>query len=141
MLRPTIFTDEELNNIELEESSESSSKTYSINFETGEIETGFIDRADSIRQFIVKSLKTIRDKYLIYSSEVGSEISYLTNELYSLDYLELEVPRLVEETLLVDDRILNVDNFVITKDFDVLNISFNVQTNVEEEIISMEVRI
>lgn len=141
MLRPTIFTDEELNSIEIVEAVDLPSKTYILNFETGEVETGFIDRADSIRQFIVKSLKTIRDKYLIYSSDVGSEITYLTNELYSLDYLELEVPRLVEETLLVDDRILSVDNFVITKDFDVLNIAFDVYTTVEEESISMEVRI
>jgi len=141
VLVPFFFEEDQLENaISLEETEDLSfkNKTYKIDFETGEIVSNFIDETEATLQFIIKTIKTQRDKYLIYSSDVGSELSYLFNESYSQEYLELEVPRLIEEALLIDDRILDINDFVILKVFDELHISFSVLTDTQEEI-SVEV--
>lgn len=128
MLTPLIFNNEELNNannlITTEESAPS--KTYKIDFEKGEIYPVFIDGTEAIKQAVKKAIKTIRDKYLIYSSDYGCEIYYLKGKSYSKEYLQIEVPRLIKEALMVDDRIEATENFIVDVIDDELHVSFEV---------------
>lgn len=141
MLTPLILTDEELlesTDVFLPEILPT--KTYKIDFETGEIYAELIDNEEAIKQFIVKAIKTIRDKYLIYTTNIGSEIHYLMGKTYSQEYLELEVPRLVNEALMVDDRINKAYQFKISRTDDELYINFKVETNTGD-VIEMEVTV
>lgn len=136
MLTPLIFNNEELNNadnlITTEESAPS--KTYKIDFEKGEIYPVFIDGTEAIKQAVVKAIKTIRDKYLIYSSDYGCEIQYLMGESYSDEYLQIEVPRLIREALMIDDRINSVENFIVNRMGDELHVEFEVVTDFGDPI-------
>lgn len=131
MLRPTIFTDEEL--IQLDSSlstttTSTPSKTYKIDFVTGEIYAEFVDLTESLAQSVIKTIKTERDRYVVYSSNYGSELNNILGSGYSIEYLQLEIPRLIQESLMIDDRVLGTDNFNIEKVGDVLNISFDVES-------------
>ncbi|MNP84449.1 hypothetical protein D3C76_1837600 [compost metagenome] len=55
--------------------------------------------------------------------------------------LASEIPRMVEETLIYDDRIDEVTDIVLTREGDTLFISFRVVTATGEEIITEEVAI
>lgn len=44
-------------------------------------------------------------------------------------YKKMEIPRLIEEALLYDDRILAVTNFEIEKKDDAFTVSFTVETD------------
>lgn len=141
MLTPLILIDEEFNILEdTSEDSLSPSKTYKFDIETGEIFAEFIDDGEALLQFIVKAIKTFRDKYLVYSEDYGSEIDYLLGQAYSDEYLELEVPRLIDEALLIDDRIESTENFVVSRLGDELDISFNVISTLGNYLV-VEVRI
>lgn len=86
------------------------SKTYKLNLDTGRIE-GKVDGLEAVNQFIRKALITPRFKCLIYDSQYGSEIRELTVIDATPEYIESEMPRLVEDALLYDSRILKVYDF------------------------------
>lgn len=136
MLTPLIITNEELDAIaETVVSDETMpSKTYKIDFETGEIYAEFIDKLDAVKQAVIKTIKTTRDRYLIYSSDYGCEIQYLIGEFYSDEYLQIEVPRLIREALMIDDRINSVENFVVNRIGDELYVKFEVVTDFGDSI-------
>lgn len=77
---------------------------------------GQISRMDSglaaMRQAVEIVLKNERFQWQIYTSNFGSELRDLIGEEY--DYIISELPRRVEEALLVDSRILSVENFVFS---------------------------
>lgn len=107
-------------------------KTYAINWDTNRI-VGYVNEQSALRQFIKKSLITPRYKCLIYDSDYGSEIeanilqSYITRE-----YLETELPFLVKDAIIHDERILDVYDFKFDYDSvsskDEIIISFSVDT-------------
>lgn len=128
MLTPLIFNSEELNNADNLITTERTapSKTYKIDFEKGEIYPVFIDGTEALKQAVIKAVKTMRDKYLIYSSDYGCEIYYLKGKSYSKEYLQIEVPRLIREALIIDDRIEAIENFIVNVIGDELHVSFEV---------------
>jgi len=135
MLVPLIITNEDFQEYDQNENdSVLPSKTYKIDFDKNEIYSVFIDDEEAIKQFILKSIKTIRDQYLIYSSDFGSEISYLMKEVYSQEYLEMEVPRLIDDAILIDDRIERTENYKILRTSDELHIAFTAVTNDSLEV-------
>lgn len=132
---PILISDEEL--AELEDTGgiiEQPSKTYRIDFETGEIYAEFINFEDAIRQAVVKSILTMRSRYLIYSDDYGCEIQYLMGKGYSLDYLQIEVPRLIKEALMVDERVYDAIDFVIEKQDEILAVTFTVITSLQSDV-------
>lgn len=129
---PLIIVDENFNN---EVNTVLPSKTYYMDFDTGEIHARYINEEDAIKQAAIKAIKTIRDNYLIYSTDYGSELFYLIGKSYSLEYLKIEVPRLIREALSVDDRIEECTNFVIKKIGDILEVSFDIVTDNELTIV------
>ncbi|MGE7271345.1 DUF2634 domain-containing protein [Brevibacillus panacihumi] len=105
------------------------SRTYALNFDTGEV-GGMIDGEAAIRQAIRKAIMTARFRYLIYGYEhlYGCGLEDLIGQDLPIELLNAEIPRLISEALLVDDRITDVYNFTITREGDGLYVSFFVDT-------------
>lgn len=105
------------------------SRTYALNFDTGEV-GGMVDGEAAIRQAIRKAIVTARFRYLIYGHEhlYGCELEDLIGQDLPIELLNAEIPRLIQEALLVDDRITDVYNFTITREGDGLYVSFFVDT-------------
>ena len=116
------------------------SKTWAIDFENGTL-GGFIDGDEAIKQYALKALMTERSKYSIYTDDYGTELLDLIGEDVTADLLESEIPRMVEETLIYDDRIDSVSDIILTRDGDKLYISFQLVTVTGEEITTEEVEI
>jgi phage baseplate assembly protein W len=114
------------------------SKTYSFDFDTGEV-GGIIDGIDAIRQFVRKALATPRFRHLIYNSEYGSELETLIGSDVTAQLLQAEIPRIIREALIYDDRVKDVTDVTITRDRDRLYISFTVSTI--EGVITEEVTV
>jgi len=114
------------------------SKTYAIDFVTGDI-GGELDGIDAIKQYIVKAIKTARFRFSIYDTDYGSEIDDLIGQDVSIALLETEIPRVIEEAILYDDRVISVYDFELTREGDRLYVSFYVET--AESTIPMEVTI
>ncbi|MFD2704624.1 DUF2634 domain-containing protein [Salibacterium lacus] len=103
------------------------SKTWRLDFETGEIGR-YIDGERAIRQYVRKTLMTERFRYAIYSAAYGSELETLIGANVTDNLKNEEIPRLVREALVVDDRIADVTNFEVTRDKDAVFVSFDVIT-------------
>lgn len=114
------------------------SKTYAINFTTGDI-GGEVDGLEAIKQYVVKAIKTARFRFPIYDTDYGSEIDDLIGQDVSIALLETEIPRVIEEAILYDDRVISVYDFELTREGDRLYVSFYVET--AESTIPMEVTI
>ena len=102
---------------------------------------GFVDGQEAMRQAIEKILSTPRFQYEIYSESYGHDLEDLVGEEMAL--AEMEVERLISEALLVDDRILSIENFNITPGVDrsSLQVSFIVSTLFGDIAEEMEVEL
>ena len=90
----------------IEDEEEITSRTYAIDWDHGRI-VGFVDGQEAVKQFIKKALLTPRFKCLIYGSEIRETIVQRTA---TREYIEAEMPFLVRDTLIYDERILDVYN-------------------------------
>jgi phage baseplate assembly protein W len=102
-------------------------KTYKIDFENGRI-IGKVDEIEAIKQFIKKALKTPRFKCLIYDGQYGSEIDNLIKSDSTFQFIESELPRVVEDALIYDKRIQKVYDFSFELSKEQLYIKFKVDT-------------
>ncbi|MFX0110455.1 DUF2634 domain-containing protein [Bacillus pumilus] len=106
------------------------STTYRIDFETGRLTNEKINGLDAIRQFVYMALRTERYSHAVYSHDVGCEVQEAVSDEESTDeYKEMEIPRLIEEALLVDERIESVQDFEITKEGAAFKVIFDVVTD------------
>jgi phage baseplate assembly protein W len=103
------------------------SKTYKLDLDTGRI-VGKVDELEAMNQFIRKALITPRFKCLIYDSQYGSEIREITTTDATKEFIESEMPRLVEDALTYDPRILKVYDFSFSFKNDSVFLKFNVDT-------------
>lgn len=106
------------------------SRTYELDIDTGSV-GGIIDGTDAIKQFIIKAILTARFRFPIYNADYGSELEELIGSNVSAALLQTEIPRVITETLIYDDRITDVYNFDIFQEADKLFVSFFVDTDVE----------
>lgn len=113
-------------------------RTYALDFDSGVMGDIVVGTA-AIKQFVVKAIKTARFRFAVYDDDYGCELDDLIGQNASRALLESEIPRVIEEALIYDDRIERVYNFTITKEADVLSVSFYVDT--AEETIPMEVTV
>lgn len=113
-------------------------KTYALDIQTGEM-GGIVDGIEAIKQFIVKAIRTARFRFAIYDDAYGSELDDLIGQNVSFALLESEIPRVIEEAIIYDDRILDVYGFELTQEADNLFVSFYVDTTITT--IPMEVAI
>lgn len=113
-------------------------RTYSLDFDNGEI-GGIVDGESAIRQFIRKAVVTARFRFLIYDDEYGCELDDLIGQDLPLPLLEAEIPRVITEALIYDDRVDDVDDFIIYREGDQLYIEFTVYltdgTQITESVV------
>lgn len=95
-----------------------------------------IDGKEAIQQFIEKAIRTARSNYLIYDDSYGSDIDYLISQSLPLSVLQIELPRIIEEALISDDRIESVSDFNMTQVNDGLYVEFTVELTNGEFIAS-----
>lgn len=107
------------------------SKTYKLDLITGTI-SHQIDGYEALKQFISKSINTIRFNYLIYSvtddDDYGCEIKSLFGKGFTDGFIESEIIRMVTEAIIYDDRISNVYDFTVSNIDDGVFVSFSVDT-------------
>ena len=84
------------------------SKTWSIDFKNGRI-GGFIDEDEALRQYIHKALSTERFRFVIYTDNYGNELPRIIGSGMSKVLLESEIPRMIKDAIMYDDRIDDVE--------------------------------
>lgn len=115
------------------------SKTYSFDMDTGEL-VGYVDGTAAIRQFIRKTVATARFRFPVYNGDYGCELEDLIGQDVPVALLQTEIPRVLTEALIYDERVRDVNNFVISRDADGLYVSFSV-TTADGAVITEEVTV
>lgn len=112
-------------------------KTYRLNFGGNSRLAGMIDDVEALKQFIRKAILTCRSKYNIYSDDYGCELEQLIGEDVTDAFLAAEVPRMIRETIVYDDRINAVIDVRVTRKGDSIFIAVDVDSiygTVTEEV-------
>lgn len=105
------------------------SETFRFDFETNRITSEIISGLTAVEQFIYLTLRTRRFIHPIYSSETGEEVHDLVTEKeVTTSYKKAEIPRLITDALIHDDRIERVYGFEVTDDEDKIFVRFRVDT-------------
>ncbi|OBW49429.1 phage portal protein [Bacillus safensis] len=121
--------EEEIEETEEDEEVETST-TYRIDFETGRLTGETISGIEAIRQFVYMTLRTERYAHPIYSHDIGTEIQeLLTDTEATNEYKEMEIPRLLEEALIVDERIDHIEELEVTKQNDSFHVKLAIVTD------------
>ena len=106
------------------------SRTYRIDFENGRITNELIAGLEAIKQFVYMALHTERYSYSVFSHDIGNELQDVLADNETTDaYKKMEIPRLIEEALIYDDRISAVTDFEIDKQGESFRVSFTVETD------------
>lgn len=114
------------------------SKAFHIDFENKKI-IGMTDTKRAIEQSIYLMLKTDRYEHLIFSWNYGEEINNLVGK--PKDLAKAELPRLIKECLLSDDRISDIEDLVMKDIEEGIHISFTAITVHGEIYIEREVQL
>jgi hypothetical protein len=96
-----------------------------------------VEGIEALKIWIWKALKTSRLTYPIYSNTYGQEIEKLVGKGLSKSLIESEAKRLTLECLKENEHILDIKNFKVSKEKDLLNISFTAVTDCGEVIIDV----
>lgn len=119
----------------VEEEQELPSLTYRLDFDSGRI-VGMVNGIEAVNQAIRKALLTPRFHCLIYDDQYGSEIKdTVASKDVTPEYLEAELPFLIEDALSVDSRILDVYDFSFQFEGDQVFIHFKATTIFGETVI------
>lgn len=82
---------------------------------------------ESVRQAVEIALNVERYRWTIYDANFGSELDGLAGEDEA--YIVAELPRMVEDALSPDSRVIAVDNYVFTRlDSTSMRVTFTVHT-------------
>lgn len=101
------------------------SKTIRLEARTGRL-SGLTDGLAAVQQAVYVILNVERYTYLIHSRNFGVELKMLFGK--PMNWVIPEVKRRIREALLQDDRINEVDEFVLTPDRHKLAVSFTVHS-------------
>lgn len=113
-------------------------RTYRINTNLNII-NGYIDDINSVKQAVYLILNTERYKYPIYSWDYGVELMNLIGK--PMDYIQADLPRRINDALLVDDRIVGTNDYKYEVNGNKLHVSFIVYTNVGDLEAEVEVTV
>ena len=97
------------------------SATYAVNFENGTAQ-GRIDGVEALQQSVFCRLSTTQGQYSIYSDAYGLPIHTLLGQPVPLVYVN--IADAITRTLLEDDRITGVTDFVFDTDKKQVTVSF-----------------
>ena len=101
------------------------SLTWLINRQTMRVQSN-VDGLEAVRQAVEILLNTERFRWQIYSDRIGSETDELIGD--SVSYIAAELPRMVSEALLIDDRVTELTDFTYRTAGDEMVWSFTVHT-------------
>ena len=110
------------------------SLSYKMRLEKERIERN-VDGIEAVKQMIYKTLMTDRYRFEIYDWNYGVELDDLLGK--PKEFVKAELPRRIEDALIIDDRVEEVTDFEFTDiDKTTLEVKFMVKTifgNVEAE--------
>lgn len=96
------FTEDEL------DESNSIHRTYRMDFNKKRI-VGMIDGLEAAQQSIFKAMQTRRFAYQIYDDQYGCDVfNKIGNTDLTEDYLDSDIPAMIEDTLVPDDMVEGV---------------------------------
>lgn len=101
---------------------------YEIDFSTGELTGKIINGLEAVKQWVQMAFSVDRYYYPQYSWEYGAELHTLIGKGYKKDYVESEVKRMVEETVMMNEAITGVSNLKIEYTGDTISASFCIET-------------
>ena len=117
--------DIEIEDSEVEVTDDISDKTFYLNFDKNRIQ-GYVNELAAIRQSIICMLETERYAYLIHSWQYGASLEQYIGKNY--DFVTSDIGREIKETLMTDDRVLDVYGFSFEQVEDNLKVNFEVNT-------------
>ena len=88
------------------------SNTYKMQVDADRVKGNVRTNLEAVQQAIYKALNTERRAFAIYSWNYGIELKDLFGK--PVPYCMAEIPRRIEEALLVDDRIESVEDFELS---------------------------
>lgn len=137
-LTPDSLSDEIIDEMEeIEEELDDPSLTWRLDLEKGRIH-GMLNEEDAVIQFAQKALSTARNRYLIYTDDYGSELDELIGEDVTDAYLDAEIPRMIRDALIYDDRVDEVSEIRYERKDSDLYITMVLETiygDIETEVI------
>lgn len=86
-------------------------KTFKIDFDKGQI-SGNLDEFEALKQAVKLYLSVPRFEHIIYTRNYGHDLNETIGK--SREYLMGVCKRYIREALMVDDRIINVDEFELS---------------------------
>lgn len=113
-------------------------KEYEIDFATGQLTGRVVEGLKAILMWAWMALQTTRYRYYIYSWDYGQEFEEYIGKGYSDEHLNLEMQRIIEECLMVNEHIAGIDNYEFSKnEKGEIIISFSIMTDYGEEKINV----
>lgn len=106
--------------------------TFDFNIDDFVLKGGQIcicDPIENIKMWIIKTLKTERSVHPVYAKYYGNPLLSMLGRGIGQEFLEVIMPEIIRNTLLVDERIRNVDNFEISIQLDSMFVEFRVILN------------
>ena len=101
------------------------SRTWIIDRNT--MQVGYMDEGlEAVRQAVEIALNVDRFRWQIYNTNFGNELNDLIGD--DADYIMSEFPRMVDDALSVDDRVIDTADYVFNIDGDSMDVSFTVNT-------------
>lgn len=134
-------------NTNIEQDKTTSGKSFLFDFYIGEfvLKDGKlveVEGIESLKVWIQKILKTEKFKFKIYEigevNEYGVTLLDLINSEYPQIFIQSEIEREITEALLRNSEILNVENFIFTRENRFLIVNFDVITiygSIRQEMI------
>ena len=111
------------------------SRTWIIDRNT--MQVGFMDEGlEAVRQAVEIALNVERFQWQIYNTNFGNELEELVGD--DADYIQSELPRMVNDALSVDDRVIDTADYVFSVNGDSMTVSFTVNTvygQITEELL------
>lgn len=91
------------------------------------MQVGFMDEGlEAVRQSVEIALNVERFQWQIYNTNFGNELEELVGD--DADYIQSELPRMVNDALSVDDRVIDTADYVFSVNGDSMTVSFTVNT-------------
>lgn len=103
------------------------SKTYALDFNTGEIK-GIVNGRKAMEQFVRKAIVTIRFIHPIYTDAYGCEVRTMIGKGFTDAFLKSEIKRMITEALIYDSRVNKIYDFDIRPKGDEIFVKFSVET-------------
>lgn len=125
----------------------SSGKSPKFDFETGDFvvkdgKVATVTGQEAVKLWIQKILKTEKNKYKIYNTDntekYGVQLLEIITSKHPIAYIKAQVQTIITEALLKNSDIKSVTEFGFTKDKNLLNVTFTVNTSygsTESEVV------